>query len=64
MVEVDTDLMVKLLAPIWSAKNETATRLRGRTECILGWATVSQFRQGENPARWRWNAVHLGMSGE
>jgi len=56
---VDTDLVVKVLSPIWSNKTETATRLRGRIESILDWATVSQFRQGENPARWRGHLEHL-----
>ncbi len=45
--------MVKVLAPIWQDKTETATRLRGRIESILDWATVSKYRQGDNPARWR-----------
>lgn len=56
---VDTDLLVKLLAPIWNTKTETATRLRGRIESILDWATVSKFRQGENPARWRGHLDNL-----
>ncbi|UUZ52076.1 hypothetical protein LP420_06320 [Massilia sp. B-10] len=47
---VDTDLVVKVLRPIWRDKTETAVRLRGRIEAILGWATVSKFRQGDNPA--------------
>lgn len=47
--EVETDLIVKVLMPIWSNKTETATRLRGRIESILDWATVSRYRQGENP---------------
>lgn len=51
--EVDTALVVKALQPIWIDKTETATRLRGRIESILDWATVSKFRAGENPARWR-----------
>lgn len=59
VAEVDTDLVVKVLAPIWNTKNETATRLRGRIESILGWATVSKFRQGENPARWRGHLDNL-----
>lgn len=59
VAEVDTDLVVRLLASIWSTKNETATRLRGRIESILGWATVSKFRQGENPARWRGHLDNL-----
>jgi integrase len=56
---VDTDLVVKVLMPIWETKTETATRLRGRIECILDWATVSRFRTGENPARWRGHLDNL-----
>ncbi len=50
---VDTSLVLKLLQKIWLTKPETAGRVRGRVESILGWATVSGFRSGENPARWR-----------
>ncbi len=56
---VDTDLVVKVLRPIWRSKTETAVRLRGRIEAILGWATVSKFRQGDNPARWRGHLDNL-----
>jgi integrase len=56
---VDTALVVKVLEPIWTAKTETATRLRGRIESILDWATVSKFRIGENPARWRGHLDNL-----
>ena len=38
---------------LWEAKTETASRLRGRIERVLDWATVSGYRQGLNPARWR-----------
>jgi integrase len=50
---IDTALVLKVLRPIWLKKPETASRLRGRIERILAWATVSEYRQGENPARWR-----------
>ena len=50
---VDTDLVIKALAPIWTTKTETASRLRGRIESVLDWATVSKLRTGDNPARWR-----------
>jgi integrase len=50
---VDLELIMKVLEPIWQAKPETASRLRGRIEVILDWATVRGFRKGENPARWR-----------
>jgi integrase len=59
VADVDTDLLVKVLSPIWKAKTETATRVRGRIESILDWATVSQFRQGDNPARWRGHLENL-----
>jgi integrase len=54
---VDTGLVFKVLEPIWIAKPETASRLRGRIESILDWAKVCGYREGENPARWR---GHLG----
>ena len=53
VASIDTGLVVKVLEPIWASKPETASRLRGRIENILDWATVRGFRQGENPARWR-----------
>lgn len=51
--EVDTHHIKKILLPIWSTKNETASRVRGRVEKILDSATVSGYRSGENPARWK-----------
>lgn len=59
VAEVDTDLVVHVLRPIWNTKTETATRLRARIEAILGWATVSRFRHGDNPARWRGHLENL-----
>jgi hypothetical protein len=59
VAEVDTDHVVKALAPIRATNTETATRLRGRIESILDWATVSKFRQGENPARSRGHLDYL-----
>lgn len=56
---IDTALVVKVLQPIWKTRTETASRLRGRLESILDWATVSKYRQGENPARWRGHLDNL-----
>jgi integrase len=53
VANVDTPLILKILEPIWKDKTETATRLRGRIENVLAWATVRKYRQGDNPARWR-----------
>jgi len=51
--DIDLTLVLKVLEPIWRTKTETASRLRGRIEAILDWATVRGYRQGDNPARWR-----------
>jgi len=53
VADVDTGLVLKALRPIWDQKHETATRLRGRIEDVLAWATVAGYRVGENPARWK-----------
>jgi integrase len=50
---VDTALVLKVLEPIWTVKPETASRVRGRLESILDFAKVREYRDGENPARWR-----------
>lgn len=50
---IDTGAVLSVLEPIWTEKPETASRLRGRIEQVLTWATVRGYRQGENPARWR-----------
>lgn len=57
--DVDTGLVLKCLEPIWTTKTETAVRLKGRIERILGWATTRGFRSGENPARWKDHLDHL-----
>lgn len=57
--EVDTGLVMQALGPIWSVKPETATRVRGRIESVLDWATTSGHRQGENPARWKGHLANL-----
>lgn len=51
--EVDVAMVTRVLDPIWKTKTETASRVRGRIESVLDWATVRGFRTGENPARWR-----------
>jgi integrase len=53
VADIDKGLVLKVLEPIWSKKPETASRLRGRIEAILGWAAVHGYRTGLNPARWK-----------
>ena len=56
---IDVGLVLKALEPIWTAKPETAGRVRGRIESVLDWATSRGYRQGDNPARWRGHLENL-----
>jgi integrase len=56
---VDTGLVLKVLEPIWTAKPETASRVRQRIENILDFAKARGWREGENPARWRGHLANL-----
>ncbi len=53
--EVGLHEILRILEPMWLTKTETADRLRGRIENVLGWATAAGLRTGDNPARWRGN---------
>lgn len=57
--EIQLAHVVSVLEPIWQTKTESASRLRGRIEAVLGWATVSGYRTGDNPARWKGNLEHV-----
>jgi integrase len=50
---IDVTLVMSVVRPLWNTKVETASRLRGRIEKILDWATAQDLRTGENPARWK-----------
>ena len=56
---IDTTLVMKCIEPIWQDKTETASRVRGRIEAVLGWATVRGYRTGDNPARWKGHIAEL-----
>lgn len=58
VADVSADDVIACLQPIWVSKNETASRLRGRIESVLDWATVKHLRTGDNPARWRGRLEH------
>ena len=49
---IDTDLVLKVLQPIWQTKNETAHRVRGRIEAVWGWSKAHKYCSGDNPAEW------------
>ncbi len=48
---ITTDLVHKVLEPIWTTKTETATRVRQRIESVLDWCKARGYLKGENPAR-------------
>lgn len=48
------DDILRVLEPIWIAKNETASRVRGRLEVILGYAVMDGTLKS-NPAIWKSN---------
>lgn len=51
--QVDRELILKILDPIWKKKPETANRIRGRIEAVLNFSAFRGYRSGENPARWK-----------
>ncbi len=53
VADINTDDVRAILQPIWTTKNVTATRVRGRIEVILDAAKARGLRSGENPARWK-----------
>lgn len=57
--EINTNDVLKVLRPIWEEKNETASRVRGRIEMVIDYATATNIRGGENPARWKGNLSHV-----
>jgi integrase len=57
--QIDLNKVLAVLTPIWTAKPETASRIRSRIELVLDWAKVRGYRDGDNPARWRGHLKHL-----
>lgn len=51
--DINDDHVLQILEPIWVSKTETASRVRGRIESVLDFASAKKYREGDNPARWR-----------
>ena len=47
--------IAEVLRPIWTEKNETAKRIRGRIETIFDYAKAMGYFVGDNPAEWKGN---------
>jgi hypothetical protein len=64
VAEIDVPLVLKVLeqsveaersyaaGALWTARPETANRLRGRMEAVLEWCKARGHRGGDNPAAW------------
>lgn len=59
LADIDTDDVLACLKPIWTAKSETASRVRGRIERVLDAAAARGLRSRDNPARWRGHLANL-----
>ena len=55
---IDTPLVLKVVKPLWERIPTTASRVLGRIQAVLGWATVHHYRSGDNPARWQGHLEH------
>lgn len=56
---IGTAEVMAVLEPLWHARPETASRVRGRIEALLDYATARAWRAGENPARWRGHLANV-----
>jgi integrase len=59
VAQIGTAHVLRILEPIWQAKPETASRIRGRIETVLDAAKARGYREGENPARWRGHIAQI-----
>lgn len=62
--EVDTDRVVKLLKPVWADRREKAKKARMRIEAVLDYARAKEWRDGENPARWKGHLDNILPTGD
>lgn len=53
VADIQATHVLAAVEPIWRAKPETASRLRGRIETVLDFAKAREWRSGENPAAWK-----------
>lgn len=55
---IETADVVRVLAPVWTDKPETARRIRQRLSTVFKWAKANGFRSGENPVE----GAELGLA--
>lgn len=59
VASISVEDILAVLRPIWTTKNETASRVRQRIEAVLDWSKAMKLRDGENPARWKGNLQQI-----
>jgi integrase len=58
VANVNRDLVLSCVQPIWNSKNATAARVLRRIKGVLDFAKVNGWRDGDNPAAWDGNLEH------
>jgi integrase len=58
VADVNRDLVLACVQPIWDSKNATAVRVLRRIRWVLDFAKVNGYRDGENPAAWDGGLEH------
>jgi hypothetical protein len=53
VTDVDTEVVLSALRPIWATTYVSAQLMRGRIERVLDAAKAKGLRTGESPARWK-----------
>ena len=54
VADIDTPAgAARAIEPIGRSRPKPPSRVRGRIENVLDWATVRGYRTGDNPARWK-----------
>ena len=59
MEDIATNNIIQILAPIWSTKHATASRLRGRIAKVISAGITAGHRTKANPALWEGHLEHL-----
>ncbi len=57
--EVAVGDVMKIIEPLWQRMPETASRVRGRIEAVLDYASARGWRDKDNPARWKGHLANL-----
>jgi integrase len=48
-----TDIILRVIEPLWATKTQTAWRIRAMLERVINWAKFRGYCTGENAARWK-----------